>query len=52
MRLRRVLAISKGLHTVTEITPAVRPEMKSLTLYLCLLFSYCQKVVIFTIKLL
>lgn len=34
--LSLVLAISSGLHTVTDMIPAINPDTKSLNLYLCL----------------
>lgn len=35
MTLSLVRAMSSGLHTVTEITPAINPEKKSRILYFC-----------------
>jgi len=49
--LRRVRAISKGLHTVTEITPATRPDKKFLNLSFSLSYNDFQCILIYFIKL-
>jgi hypothetical protein len=39
--------MSNGLHTVTEITPAISPEIKSLMRYFCFISNYFHKLSIF-----